>query len=71
MIEGLTDIDSGQALVDGLDVATQPYQVKKIIGVQLRRMNISIIFPCANYWHYSAICMDEMMTRKNSWARSI
>ena len=36
MIEGLTDIDSGQALVDGLDVATQPYQVKKNIGVQLQ-----------------------------------
>ncbi len=36
MIEGLTDIDGGQALVDNLDVATQPYQVKKIIGVQLQ-----------------------------------
>ena len=36
MIEGLTDIDGGQALVDNLDVAAQPYQVKKIIGVQLQ-----------------------------------
>jgi len=36
MIEGLTDIDGGQALVNNLDVATQPYQVKKIIGVQLQ-----------------------------------
>ena len=36
MIEGLTDIDGGQALLDNLDVATQPYQVKKIIGVQLQ-----------------------------------
>ncbi len=36
MIEGLTDIDGGQALVDGIDVSTHPYDVKKIIGVQLQ-----------------------------------
>jgi ABC-2 type transport system ATP-binding protein len=36
MIEGLTDIDGGEALVDNLNVTTQPYQVKKIIGVQLQ-----------------------------------
>ncbi len=36
MIEGLTDIDGGQALVDGIDVTSNPYAVKKIIGVQLQ-----------------------------------
>ena len=36
MIEGLTDIDGGEALVDNLNVTKEPYQVKKIIGVQLQ-----------------------------------
>lgn len=36
MIEGLTDIDGGEALVDNINVATHPYAVKKIIGVQLQ-----------------------------------
>lgn len=36
MIEGLTDIDSGGATIDGLDVRTQPNRVKEIIGVQLQ-----------------------------------
>ena len=36
MLEGLTDIDSGTARIDGLDVKDNPYAVKKIIGVQLQ-----------------------------------
>ncbi len=36
MLEGLIDIDGGSALVDGIDVANEPYHVKKIIGVQLQ-----------------------------------
>jgi ABC-2 type transport system ATP-binding protein len=36
MIEGLTDIDGGEALVDNINVTTHPYDVKKIIGVQLQ-----------------------------------
>ena len=36
MLEGLTDIDGGQAVIAGLDVRTQPFEVKKIIGVQLQ-----------------------------------
>jgi ABC-2 type transport system ATP-binding protein len=36
MIEGLTDIDSGKAYIDGLDVTTYPHKVKEIIGVQLQ-----------------------------------
>jgi ABC-2 type transport system ATP-binding protein len=36
MLEGLTDIDSGQAFIDGIDVKTQPNRVKEIIGVQLQ-----------------------------------
>ena len=42
MLEGLTDIGSGDAIVAGLDVKTEPYEVKQRIGVQLQRMNISI-----------------------------
>jgi len=34
MIETLREIDSGTIIVNGLDVASQPNQVKQIIGVQ-------------------------------------
>jgi len=36
MIEGLTDIDAGEALIDGIDVTAHPNRVKEIIGVQLQ-----------------------------------
>lgn len=36
MLEGLNDIDGGSASIDGIDVATHPYKVKEIIGVQLQ-----------------------------------
>ena len=36
MIEGLTDIDKGYAIVNGINVADDPYAVKEIIGVQLQ-----------------------------------
>ncbi len=36
MIEGLTDIDAGEAWVDGISVSKEPYRVKQIIGVQLQ-----------------------------------
>ena len=36
MIEGLTDIDGGDATVNGINVAENPYAVKEIIGVQLQ-----------------------------------
>ncbi len=34
MIEGLKDITSGTAIIDGIDVAKHPQKVKEIIGVQ-------------------------------------
>jgi len=36
MLEGLTDIDSGEAFIAGIDVKTEPSRVKEIIGVQLQ-----------------------------------
>jgi ABC-2 type transport system ATP-binding protein len=36
MIEGLTDIDSGDAFVDGVSVTRDPNRVKEVIGVQLQ-----------------------------------
>lgn len=36
MLEGLTDIDAGEAAIAGIDVKTQPHEVKQIIGVQLQ-----------------------------------
>ena len=34
MIETLRSIDSGTATIDGIDVATNPYEIRGIIGVQ-------------------------------------
>jgi len=36
MLEGLTDIDSGEAYIDQINVATHTTAVKQIIGVQLQ-----------------------------------
>lgn len=36
MLEGLNDIDGGEAFIDGLNVSDNPYKVKEIIGVQLQ-----------------------------------
>jgi len=36
MLEGLNDIDGGEASIDGIDVSTNPYKVKQVIGVQLQ-----------------------------------
>jgi ABC-2 type transport system ATP-binding protein len=36
MLEGLTDIDSGEASIDGIDVDKSANRVKEIIGVQLQ-----------------------------------
>ncbi len=45
MIEGLRDITSGSAVLDGLNVQTQPYEVKERIGIQLQS---SSFFPNLN-----------------------
>lgn len=36
MMEGLKSIDSGRAIIDGINVAAEPYKVKAVIGVQLQ-----------------------------------
>jgi ABC-2 type transport system ATP-binding protein len=36
MLEGLTDIDEGSAFIDNISVKESPFEVKKIIGVQLQ-----------------------------------
>ena len=36
MLEGLTDIDGGEAFIDGINVETHPFAIKQIIGVQLQ-----------------------------------
>ena len=47
MLEGLSDIDGGEIFVNGINVKNNPYEVKKIIGVQLQsneyfdRLNLS------------------------------
>jgi ABC-2 type transport system ATP-binding protein len=34
MLEAMRPIDGGEAYIDGIDVAKQPYQIRKLIGVQ-------------------------------------
>ena len=47
MLEGLSDIDGGEVFVNEINVKKNPYEVKKIIGVQLQsneyfdRLNLS------------------------------
>ena len=47
MLEGLSDIDGGEVFINKIDVKKSPYEVKKIIGVQLQsneyfdRLNLS------------------------------
>jgi ABC-2 type transport system ATP-binding protein len=47
MLEGLSTLDNGEVLIDGINVKNDPYKVKKIIGVQLQsneyfdRLNLS------------------------------
>ena len=47
MLEGLSVIDNGEVFVDDIDVKNDPYELKKIIGVQLQsneyfdRLNLS------------------------------
>ncbi len=36
MLEGLNDIDGGEAFIDEIDVSQNPYKVKEVIGVQLQ-----------------------------------
>ncbi len=36
MLEGLIDIDGGEAFIDGINVHEQPFAIKQIIGVQLQ-----------------------------------
>jgi ABC-2 type transport system ATP-binding protein len=36
MLEGIADIDSGDAWIAGIDVKAKPHEVKRIIGVQLQ-----------------------------------
>jgi len=36
MLEGLLDIDEGEAFVDGINVKSDPYALKAVIGVQLQ-----------------------------------
>ena len=36
MLEGLTEIDAGEVYIDNINVSTNPFAVKQIIGVQLQ-----------------------------------
>ena len=48
MLEGHTDIDSGEAFIDGISVKEKPFEVKKSSVCNYRPMNISTIFLWSN-----------------------
>ena len=61
MLEGLNNFDEGSIEIDGIDVKVNPYELKKIIGVQLQsneyfdRLNLSdllkfICCPILNFY---------------------
>ena len=65
MLEGLKDINSGTAMINGIDVKKHPYRVKKIIGVQLQaneyfdKLDLSELLILFGKLYYEEIdCMD-------------
>jgi len=49
LLEGLTDIDSASAMINGIDVRSNPYKVKQIIGVLPKLTNILTTFQFLSY----------------------
>ncbi len=71
MLEGLSVIDGGDVLVDNIDVKKNPYQVKKIIGVQLQsneyfdRLNLSDLLLLFANLYSTSIEPKALLTRVN------
>jgi ABC-2 type transport system ATP-binding protein len=71
MLEGLNDIDSGTAFIDGIDVAADPYSVKEIIGVQLQaneyfdNVSLSELLTLFATLYAREVDTDELLGRVN------
>ena len=71
MLEGLNDIDGGSALIDGLDVSTHAFEVKKIIGVQLQaneyfdRLNLTELLTLFGKLYLQKINPNQLLQKVN------
>ena len=71
MLEGLTDIDAGEAFIDGVSVNRNPYQIKKLIGVQLQaneyfdRLSVAELIRLFGALYSRQIDPEELLGRVN------
>ena len=71
MLEGLTSIDKGNVLINEIDVSKQPYEVKKIIGVQLQsneyfdRLNLSELLMLFASLYATSIDPEALLAKVN------
>ena len=71
MLEGLTSIDKGNVFINEIDVSKQPYEVKKIIGVQLQsneyfdRLNLSELLMLFASLYATSIDPEALLAKVN------
>ena len=71
MLEGLTSIDKGNVFINEIDVSKQPYEVKKIIGVQLQsneyfdRLNLSELLMLFASLYATSIDPESLLAKVN------
>ena len=71
MLEGLTSIDKGNVFINEIDVTKQPYEVKKIIGVQLQsneyfdRLNLSELLILFASLYETSIDPESLLAKVN------
>ena len=71
MLEGLTSIDKGNVFINEIDVSKQPYEVKKIIGVQLQsneyfdRLNLSELLILFASLYATSIDPESLLAKVN------
>ena len=71
MLEGLTSIDRGNVFINEIDVTKQPYEVKKIIGVQLQsneyfdRLNLSELLILFASLYATSIDPESLLAKVN------
>ena len=67
MLEGLNNFDEGSIEIDGIDVKVNPYELKKIIGVQLQsneyfdRLNLSDLLNLFAALYSTSIKPEEIL----------
>ena len=68
MLEGLSNFDEGSINIDGIDVKANPYELKKIIGVQLQsneyfdRLNLSDLLNLFAALYSTSIKPEEILS---------